>query len=71
METDSGVHRTLDAFTRLGWWGVIGGKFVPGMSVVMPPLAGMARVAVGRYLILDTVGSLLYCGFFILLARTN
>jgi rhodanese-related sulfurtransferase len=37
-------------------------KFVPGMSTVAPPLAGMAGVPVGQFLLCDGFGALLYGG---------
>ena len=42
-------------------------KFVPGLSTVAPPLAGMAGVGAGRFLLVDALGSLLYGGCFIFL----
>jgi membrane protein DedA with SNARE-associated domain/rhodanese-related sulfurtransferase len=65
LEPDSCVRRTQDVFTRYGLRGVLVAKFVPGLSTVAPPLAGMAGVSVGRFLLVDAVGSLLYGGCFI------
>jgi rhodanese-related sulfurtransferase len=47
-------------FTKYGLRGLILSKFVPGMSTVAPPLAGMARVPFGRFLLADALGALLY-----------
>jgi rhodanese-related sulfurtransferase len=41
---------------------VVVAKFVPGMSTVAPPLAGMAGVPVGQFLLFDGFGALLYGG---------
>src|SRR5260221_1446052 len=60
LEPDSCVRRTQNVFTRFGLRGVVVAKFVPGMSTVAPPLAGMSGVHVGRFLIADGLGSLLY-----------
>ena len=60
IEPDSCVRRTQNLFTRYGLRGVVAAKFVPGMSTVAPPLAGMAGVPLGRFLLFDGFGSLLY-----------
>ena len=67
MEPDTCVRKTVNVFTRYGWRGIIVAKFVPGMSTVTPPLAGMAGVRAGRFLVFDGLGSILYSGSFILL----
>ena len=67
LEPDSCVRRTQNVFTRYGLNGVLVAKFVPGLGTVAPPLAGMSGVGVGRFLLADGVGSLLYGGGFILL----
>ena len=43
------------------------GKIPPGLSTVVPPLAGMAGVKVSLFLLADGLGALLYGGCFILL----
>ena len=40
-------------------------KFVPAMSTVAPPLAGMSGVHAGRFLLVDGFGSLLYGTVFL------
>ena len=64
LEPDSCVRRAQNVFTKYGLRGVLVAKFIPGMSTVAPPLAGMARVGVGRFLLVDAAGSLLYVGCF-------
>lgn len=66
LEPDTCVRRTLNVFTRYGMRGVVVAKFLPGMSTVTPPLAGMNRISAGRFFFFDGVGSLLYCGSFFL-----
>src|ERR1043166_2806759 len=60
LEPDSCVRRTQNVFTRYGLRGVVVAKFLPGMSTVAPPLAGMTGTHVGRFLMADGLGSLLY-----------
>jgi membrane protein DedA with SNARE-associated domain/rhodanese-related sulfurtransferase len=67
LEPDSCVRRTQDVFARYGLRGVLVAKFVPGLSTVTPPLAGMSGMRIGQFLFFDGVGSLLYGGCFILL----
>lgn len=67
LEPDSCVRKTVNVFTRYGWRGIIVAKFVPGMSTVTPPLAGMAGVKAGQFLLVDGLGSVIYSAGFILL----
>jgi len=66
LEPDSCVRRTEDLFARFGMRGLIAGKFIPGLSTLLPPLAGSSGVPVRRFLFFDSVSSLLYCGSFLL-----
>jgi membrane protein DedA with SNARE-associated domain/rhodanese-related sulfurtransferase len=66
LEPDSCVRRTLNVFTRYGWRGIVAAKFLPGMSTITPPVAGMSGIAARRFLFFDGLGSLLYCGLFVL-----
>jgi membrane protein DedA with SNARE-associated domain/rhodanese-related sulfurtransferase len=67
LEPDSCVRRTENLFTRYGMPGIVGAKFVPGLSTLVPPLAGNAGVSTSRFILFDGLGSLLYGGCFILL----
>lgn len=62
LEPDSCVRRTQNVFTKYGLRGVLVAKFVPGMNTIAPPLAGMSKIGIGRFLFVDGVGSLLYGG---------
>jgi membrane protein DedA with SNARE-associated domain/rhodanese-related sulfurtransferase len=65
LEPDSCVRRTQNVFTKYGLRGVLVAKFLPGMNTVAPPLAGMSGIGAGRFLFVDGVGALLYCGCFL------
>ena len=67
LEPDSCVRRTQDVFTRYGMRGVIVAKFIPGLSTLVPPLAGSAGVSAPRFFFFDGLGSLLYAGCFVFL----
>jgi membrane protein DedA with SNARE-associated domain/rhodanese-related sulfurtransferase len=62
LEPDSCVRRTQNVFTKYGLRGVLVAKFIPGMSTVAPPLAGMSGISAPRFLSVDGLGSLLYGG---------
>lgn len=67
LEPDSCVRRTQNMFTRYGLRSVTIAKFVPGLSTIAPPLAGMSGIKISRFLLFDGVGSLLYVGSFLVL----
>src|SRR5437867_8386459 len=67
LEPDSCVRRAQNIFTRYGLRGIVVAKFIPGMSTVAPPLAGMAGVHAGRFLLVDGLGALLYGGAYLCL----
>jgi membrane protein DedA with SNARE-associated domain/rhodanese-related sulfurtransferase len=60
LEPDSCVRRTQNVFTRYGLRGVVVAKFVPGMGIVAAPLAAMAGIPLGRFLLFDGFGAFLY-----------
>lgn len=62
LEPDSCVRRTHNIFTKYGLPGVLVAKFVPGMSTVAPPVAGMSKISAGRFLFVDGIGAALYGG---------
>jgi rhodanese-related sulfurtransferase len=52
-------------FTRFGLPGIAIAKFVPGMSTVAPPMAGMSGVQITRFVFADGIGALLYGATFL------
>jgi SNARE associated Golgi protein len=58
LEPDSCVRNTQDRFARHGGWLILFSKFLPGLSTLTPPLAGVVNVGVSRFLLLDTIGIL-------------
>jgi len=68
LEPDSCVRRTQNIFTRYGLRSLLVAKFLPGfLSTVTPPLAGMSKMNVTRFLFFDGLGSLLYAACFVFL----
>lgn len=65
LEPDSCVRRTQNMFTRYGLRSVTVAKFVPGLSTIAPPLAGMSGISLSRFLAFDAMGALLYGACFL------
>jgi len=65
LEPDSCVQRTENAFTRYGARALVVAPFVPGLTTVAPPLAGMSAMRYRRFLALDGMGDLLWATTFV------
>ena len=66
LEPDSCVRRTQNVFARYGVRGVVFAKFFPGVSTIVPPMAGMSHMNASRFFLFDAAGALLYGGLFLL-----
>src|SRR5512137_1502938 len=64
LEPDSCVRETENLFARRGVAALLLAKFIPGLSTVAPPLAGIIRMPLGRFLLCDGLGALLWAGVF-------
>jgi hypothetical protein len=60
LSQDTCVARTETAFLKWGRWSLLLGRFVPGVSLVAPPLAGALGMRWPAFLGLTTAGGLLY-----------
>ncbi|MEO7652387.1 MAG: VTT domain-containing protein [Bryobacteraceae bacterium] len=67
LNTDSCVNRTQDIFMRYGPRALLVAKFLPGLSTVAPPMAGLLRMSPARFALLDGAGALLWAGAYCLL----
>lgn len=65
LEPDSCVRDTEEFFARHGARSLVLAKFVPGVETVAPPLAGMLRMRLGRFLAFDALGTLLWAVVFV------
>jgi membrane protein DedA with SNARE-associated domain len=65
LEPDSCVRRTEDVFARHGAKSLLVAKFVPGLSTVAPPLAGIFRMRWSRFLAFNTAGTAIWAGTFV------
>ncbi len=65
LEPDTCVRQTETAYARYGDISLLFAKFIPGLSTVAPPMAGIFKVATWRFLLLDGAGSALWSGAFV------
>ncbi len=65
LEPDSCVRRTEGAFAKHGARSLLVAKFLPGLSTVAPPLAGIFHMRLQRFLLFNVFGSLLWAGSFL------
>jgi membrane protein DedA with SNARE-associated domain len=62
LEPDSCKRATENLFMRRGSGALLIAKFFPGLSTLAPPLAGIVAIARPRFLLLDTLGALIWAG---------
>ncbi len=63
LEPDSCVSQTQSRFERWGINSLLVAKFVPGLAIIAPPLAGAMRIGWLRFLTLSAVGAAIWVGF--------
>src|SRR5205085_5299576 len=62
LEPNSCVRKTQAIFIRYGVAVIMVSKFLPGLGMLFPPLAGMSRISCARFVFYDALGSLFYGG---------
>lgn len=62
LKPRSCIARTEDFFKKHGVRSLVAAKFVPGLSTVAPPLAGIAGLTVAGFLFYDGLGVVLWVG---------
>ena len=65
LEPDSCVRRTHGMFGRHGAWSLVFAKFVPGLSTVAPPLAGISGMSLQMFIAFSSLAGLVWAGAFI------
>lgn len=65
LEPDVCVRRTQNVFARHGVRTLLVAKFVPGLTTVLPPLAGVFGVPRLKFALYDIAGSVLWSGFWL------
>jgi membrane protein DedA with SNARE-associated domain len=69
LEPDSCVSSTRYWFKKLGGWALVVAKFVPGLSTVAPPMAGLSKMPWWKFLGADGLGGFLWAGAFLYLGH--
>jgi membrane protein DedA with SNARE-associated domain/rhodanese-related sulfurtransferase len=69
LESSVCVRRTHDSFGKRGAYTLLFAKFVPGLSIVAPPVAGQTGMSLGRFLVFDSGGSVVWVGSLLLAGR--
>jgi membrane protein DedA with SNARE-associated domain/rhodanese-related sulfurtransferase len=62
LEPDSCVSQTQTRFERWGINSLVVAKFIPGLAIIAPPLAGAMRIGWLRFIALSTVSAVLWVG---------
>jgi len=65
LEPDSCVRRTEGIFEKYGAKSLLFAKFLPGLSTVATPLAGIFQMRLRRFLLCDALGSLVWTSTFL------
>ena len=65
LTPDSCVNETQLRFERWGGSAIVVAKFVPGLAIIAPPLAGALRMGAARFIALSTLGAVLWVGAFL------
>jgi membrane protein DedA with SNARE-associated domain/rhodanese-related sulfurtransferase len=62
LEPDSCVSQTQTRFERWGVNSLVIAKFIPGLAIIAPPLAGAMRIGWPRFVFLSTCAAILWVG---------
>ncbi|VTU37902.1 VTT domain-containing protein [Variovorax sp. PBL-E5] len=69
LSADTCVKRSESILGRWGGWSLIAAKFVPGVSVIAPPMAGALGMSNTRFLSYETVAALIWALGFLVIGR--
>jgi membrane protein DedA with SNARE-associated domain/rhodanese-related sulfurtransferase len=69
LESTVCVRRTHDSFGKRGAYTLLFAKFVPGLSIVAPPVAGQTGMSLARFLLFDSGGAVIWVGSLLLGGR--
>jgi membrane protein DedA with SNARE-associated domain/rhodanese-related sulfurtransferase len=65
LEPDSCVSQTQTRFERWGVNSLVIAKFIPGLSIIAPPMAGALRIGWPRFALLSTAAAVLWVGVYL------
>ncbi len=69
LEPTTCVRRTQDSFGRRRGTMLMFAKFVPGLATLAPPVAGQNGMALGPFLLYDSIGAALWVGALLAAGR--
>src|SRR5215831_8134322 len=61
------VRRTQEIFARVGPWSLVVAKFIPGLSLISVAMAGVTKMSVLTFLLLDLMGATVFVSAFVAL----
>lgn len=64
LDPETYVSRAQSAYSRHDSGAILVSKFVPGLSTIVPPLAGFSRLALWKFLSLDALAALMWAGAY-------
>jgi membrane protein DedA with SNARE-associated domain len=67
LEPETCVERTTGSFNRHGMSTLVIAKFVPGLSAVATPMAGLMKMRPAQFLLLDSLGATLWATLYLTL----
>jgi membrane protein DedA with SNARE-associated domain len=67
LSPDTCVRQTEGLFDRFGARALLFSKFIPGFSMVAPPLAGSLKTPLYRFLLYDAGGTMIWAGLALVL----
>src|SRR5260370_3506742 len=69
LSPDFCVRQTETAFLRVGPWSLLFAKFVPGLSTISVAMAGVTKMSLPAFLLLNGIGALLVVSVAVVLGR--
>src|SRR5262249_50747062 len=66
LEPDTCVRRTQGILDKYGASSLIVAKFVPGLSTIAPPLAGVSRMPMGSFVLFSALAGACWAGAYLL-----
>jgi len=65
LEPETCLSKTYSAYTRYGSISLLFAKFVPGVGVLGPPMAGLQGLARWKFVVFDAAGALIWSGAYV------
>src|SRR4051794_23845035 len=66
LEPDACVRKTSATYSKHRTLWLLFAKFIPGVSTIAPPMAGIYRVSLLRFIAMDGGGACLWAGVYLL-----